>query len=203
MLVACAGTPGAFPELSYDDASRVFVTGIFVRAKELQQFPECLEPGVLCADPAPFSLVVRNAKQLFGESIPRGFEGATTSHWGISGMNLRNKTPRLFLLLREGEARVIPKYSYSWLGRGADGEEVLPIYGPYSDEWLPCTAEQLRSEIQFDSASIIRELASQEFEDYPELYVVNGRRAIPKYGIRLEQLAEYLSSLSLQSFQCN
>lgn len=208
LVASCASLPDTYPELDETRTTDAVAAVRFGTGAHLRQFPECSEPDVICMDPPPFRLRARVVAQLYGPPLPRTLWFASTSHYGIP----RHDAGRLQLvhLVSDGDTHVMPRYHRDEVGRDASGELMMPVY-PHEIPWLPCGTHAIRVEADFRMPrDRFSEPASpyllEQAKEHPEFYIADRTHVRPRYGIRMDDLAKFLSDRQpsgRDAFQCH
>jgi len=125
---------------------------------------------------------------------------ATTSHYGMSELELFGSKPVLISLLTDGNEFVMPRYAMAGLTEDKQGNLYVLVLRQQPIWWLPCSVSTLRQEISPDAfpgdIEIPRNEAAFYIKDSPELFRVTATGATPLYAIPLSSLGAHLDSLA-------
>jgi hypothetical protein len=199
--IAFAAPPEKFPAFSRESAKPALVVATVRPGKYLPQFPECSgsDLNTICMDPPPFWFKAKVRSVVHGASIPTRLNVATTSHYGMSELELFDK-PLLISLLTDGNEFVMPRYAMAGLTKDKKGSLYVLVLRQQPIWWLPCSVSDLRQEISPEAFPSDLEIPISEAElyikDNPELFRVTATGATPIYAIPLSRLAAHLDSLA-------
>lgn len=204
-----AGTPQleTYPEIDEANATPVLVIARVSPGKMLPEFAECNTPLVICLH-SPLWFRARVLRSIYGVAPDSALEVATTSHYGMRAYE-HSSSPRLILLLVEGDKVIMPTYSEMDLTSRDDGELFLvPALGE-SPHWLPCSISSLREEISPERFSTLRGIRADDYEwtyvnETPELFSIVRDVAYPRYGISVSSLEAHLEEImpDAKAFRC-
>jgi hypothetical protein len=194
LLVACASTPGRFPELNESALVDVVAVVRFRGGVYLQQSPVCNRADVICGDPPPFELRAEVVRHLFGPSLPAVVSFAGTSHYGIP----KHAADELALihLVTDGASMVMPRYHWERVGEDSRGNLVIPAY-PEETWWLPCGVNAQARAVQFRLprgrfSGMRKDFDEEALATHADFFVIDRQSVRPRLGIPIDALAEFL-----------
>ena len=199
--IAFAAPPKQFPAFPRESAMPALVVATVRPGKYLPQFPECSGSNLntICMDPPPFWFKAKVESVVFGASLPTRLNVATTSHYGMSELELFEQ-PLLISLLTDGKEFVMPRYAMTGLTQDKQGNLYVLVLRQQPIWWLPCSVSTLRQEISPDAfpddLNIPRDEAELYIKDSPELFRVTATGATPIYAISISRLGAHMDSLA-------
>ena len=194
---------GAMAQAAAQDqnATLQLLVAVLEPGGQLAPDPKCSRKDVICLDPPPFWLKANVIATLYGQNGPAYREIHGSSHYGMRQFSGRPR-PSLLLARTEGARTVMLRNRVAELT--ADKAGTLFLIGRRSGYpgWLPCTIEQMQEELaeaDFDDEDVT--ILPDDFESAgvdasPEHFRRTARGAMPRYGIRLARLAEYIAQRS-------
>lgn len=200
--------PEPFPDLDESRLTDAVAVVRFGHGTYLQQFPGCDEPDVICMDPPPFRLQAEVVEQVFGPPLPSKISFVSTSHFGIP--RTRADTLQMIHLVHDGNFYLMPRYQRAEVGEDASGKLMIPAF-PDEIWWLPCGTNAMKTKAKFrfprngfaeHEEDVDRELLTE----HPDFYTSTGKHVRPRYGIRIDDLAEFLKQrqpAGSDAFGCN
>jgi hypothetical protein len=198
LLVAALGTAGAAqptvaPDFDKDVADAVLVIATS-RPGEGLPAPECDAPDVICMR-YPHWFRIDVLQPVYGQPPARKAFVTTWSHYGQPQPDTV-EAPRLLLLWTHHGDALMPAYSAARALRRDDGEYFVPIDSANPIWWLPCEAALLREEIdaQRFPPEVQREADDHAVREHPELVLGRDEHVVPKYGIPVRRLGEWLAN---------
>ena len=198
--LATADPPRQFPQMDSNTRLPILLIAKLSDGAYLPQFSDCNVPRVICMDPPPFWLKAKILTTVYGQNVTGEIYPATTSHYGM-GATQRTKGPTLLLLMTDGQHFVMPRYAGANLVKDKKGEFYLALSNPNPIYWLPCSANELKQEI--DPREFSRSLRAHRvradgdyFKRNPDAYKISGRYAFPRYAIPITALSEHLKKLA-------
>ena len=198
--VAFAAPPKQFPIFDRESAKPILVVATVRPGKYLPEFAECSNPDTICMDPPPFWFSARVKSVVHGTKTPSRLDVATTSHYGMSELELLGSQPLLLSLLTNGSEFVMPRYAMAALTEDKQGNLHVLVIRPQPIWWLPCSVTELRQEISPDDFPGDIEIPMDEAEIYtkesPELFRVTATGATPIYAIPVSRIGAHLDSLA-------
>lgn len=198
--IACAAPPKHFPAFTRESAKPVLVVATVRPGKYLPEFSECSNPNTICMDPPPFWFKARVMSVVHGTSTQRRLNVATTSHYGMSELELLGSQPLLISLLTDGNEFVMPRYAMAGLTEDKQGNLYMLVLRSQPIWWLPCSVAGLRQEISLDDFPGDIEIPKDEAEIYvkdsPELFRVTATGATPIYAIPVSSIGAHLDSFA-------
>ena len=202
-IVALAGGAAPerkYPEFEFKDAHPVLIVASLAPGGGLGEFEECKRPHVICLH-SPEWFRAKTLMTVYGEQMPARLEVYSASHYGQE--RYEDTGPVLVNLFVKDGVALMPINQYLGLHETRNGELFLPIEYPYWPGFLPCEVRQLWEEIgtekfkeplrQYDR----KEYDWQDVERNPELFVVSHDHAVPRYGIRMTRLQDFLRGTEL------
>jgi hypothetical protein len=205
--IAFAAPPKQFPTFNRDSAKPALVVATVRPGKYLPQSSECSgsDLNTICLDPPPFWFKARIKSVIHGASTPPRLNVATTSHYGMSELELLASQPLLISLLTDGNEFVMPRYAMTGLTEDKQGNLYVFVLRQQPIWWLPCSVSNLRQEISPGAFSsdieIPRDQADIYIKDSPELFRVTATGATPIYAIPLSRIGAHLDSLAPSASQ--
>jgi hypothetical protein len=208
LVSSCALTPESFPGLDASKLTDAVAVVRFGNGVYLQQFPGCEDENVICLDPPPFRLQAEVVEQVFGPPLPRTISFVSTSHFGIP--RTRPDALQMIHLISDGAVHVMPRYHRAEVGEDARGELVIPAF-PDEIWWLPCGINTMKAEVTFRFprnrfAEPAEDIDQKLLANHPDFYVLGGKNIRPRYGVRIDDLAEFLKECQpagSDAFVCN
>jgi len=194
-----AKPPTSFPDFDIDSASPILVVAKIRPGKYLPQFSSCSQPDVICIDPEPFWFKAKVKSTVFGAPQPKLLHIATTSHYGMSELELRKKEQLVFIRT-DGKHFVMPRYAKLNVTKNRHGDYFIIILAEGPTWWLPCSVQTLREEINpsdFPSDLTISQswISDYTLKHHRELFHFTEDRATPRFGISLKKLNAHLNSI--------
>jgi hypothetical protein len=165
---------------------------------QFPQYEECMRPLVLCMDTAPYWLDATIVSTVHGAPVPAKLTASSADHYGGERFKTGNGT-FLIPLKRVGDDFRIPRNAGAMLVESKSGVLYLPIAGSYVLNWLPCTINTLRDEIQESDFHEDGVTALESFdgaERSPTLFRPTRKGTMPRYAISVPRLAEHLSKIA-------
>ena len=204
-LATLAGGDAAyksFPVFEYARARPFLVVARVAPGGELPEFEECKRKDVICLH-SPEWFRATSEMTVYGNDMPRRISIATASHYGQE--RYKKAGTWLINLVEKDGALVMPINQYETLVRRDDGELFLPLQFPDEPIFLPCSVKQIWEELaprRFRQP--LRRFARKDFDwsgvdEHPEMFVVEGDFAVPRYGLRMTRLKDLLRSERLQA----
>lgn len=197
-LTACATKQ--YPRVSMERGTPVVMEGVIRSARQLAELPsptECQDPQVVCinADPPPFELRIDVLTPLYGTLAAKSIAVATTSHYGMQSYLKPPGERRIFFVVMDVAGTVLPRYHSEQSATDIAGAAVVPLWNRKQLWWLPCGVEGLRKPVTF-APEVARELTGYHdsfLRDHPEDYLVKDGSIVPRYGIYLADVAQFLA----------
>ncbi len=219
-LTGCTSRLTEYPVLDdYSVLEPSVVIAVPQRVWELEPLKlseNCLSGEYICIDidPPPLGFEYNIIKLIYGPSLPKTVEVATTSHIGIELYNTNKKTkkyPVLMVIGSKDDNYILPRNHVGPIVKLVDGNYVVPIdpfYGENTLWWFPCYITQEIKPIQFgesiESFSIPLEEASDE-ELKSKYAKIIGDKVVPTHGIYLKDIKAYLekNAPKIEDFECD
>ena len=204
LLLACTSTPKHFYDIPVDRRIPLLIVGETESSRYMAQFDDCFQSDpktgleTICLDPPPFELRINVLDSVFGPPIPPYLVAETTSHFGSRPYVESNQRLRLYLLVTDGASYIMPRYNTAVLKEDWSGRLAVPIWWTHQLWWLPCGVESLAQEIHFerDAAESADRIGKQPLEENPAWFQVVGSRVIPKRGVYVDEIRNYLKRVS-------
>lgn len=192
--------PTRYPEWDATTAPvRVAVVEV-LRTGDLEPFPECQSPDVLCLDGPPTWYQARLLVPVQGPPPPPRFFAATTSHYGRIDLALEpgERQVELHLLRGQDDALVLERYARAVVDRDAAGDWHLVLSRQDPIAWLPCGLEALGEPIADPALAEAHAIAVADADvlmrDGDERrYRREGDRWLPRESVRITRLSAWLA----------
>jgi hypothetical protein len=181
------------------DAHPAFVVAELRAGNDIPRPASCDEPDVICMDPPSFYLEAKVLAQIYGDPVPRKLHAATTSHFGKQRYR-DDRGPYLLRLISNGTDYVMSRYAATRVEVDRSGKFHLMVHAERGEFWLPCSMINLRREVDprdFPKGLSAHEvgLARERITEYPELFRLTPKGAMPRYSILIDELREHLATL--------
>lgn len=156
--------------------------------------PGCSKPGVVCMNPPPYWLEADVMSTLYGPPAPAHVQIRGSDHYGIEPFKTPG-TAYLVLARAVGQHYDMLRYRRHPLVRNKDGEAFLIRQDAKPPTWLPCAIDEAQEELMeadFDDASLFIAPENMDYAGvnaHPERFLITSRGPMPRYGIRLKNLA--------------
>lgn len=207
-LAALAGADAPFaeyPEFDFETAQPVLVAARVAPGAALPNFRDVCPPDKVCIQlhyPEWFRANV--LMTVYGPQMPKQMAVATVSHYGQSRYEGVQEPWLINLFVKDGKVAVMPVNSFYGLVQRSDGEWFLPVTARKGPFFLPCSVSEIWEELgpqQYRPAleSIERkEYTWRYVEEDLDLYVIAKDKAVPRYGIRMTRLQDFLRGKALE-----
>lgn len=206
IVSACAvhaPPPAEFPSFDQESAIPIVAVATVRPGEYLPQFPVCSKPNTICMDPPPFWFNARIMRLVHGPTIPTNLGVATTSHYGMSELELIGAEPILLYLLTDGNDFIMPRYAMAGLTKDNEGALHILVLRSPPIWWLPCSISELRREIDPQEFPADIEIPREDMEFYldehPNLFRQTNTGAVPRFAIRLDSISAHLDVLAPSS----
>jgi hypothetical protein len=213
LLSGCRTSAGVFPENYAEFTEPSIVTGQFLSARYLDEFPWCAadyqapdDEIIICMDPPPLALRFRIDQVLYGAPRDGIITVYTTDHFGR--LSYRDRLGRAYLvnLVSDGTSFIMPRYQNEPVSEDIDGHPIVAVWDAFNIPWLPCAGADLR--VEYDIAAIGRSagqpLDGQDAESldyyYKDYYFMDKNQFYPKYAIPLPSLRAFLKDIPPADF---
>jgi hypothetical protein len=191
--VASAAEPTAYPEIDFDTATPSVVIATAEYGDSHAMPEDCNQPLTLCMR-SPYWFTLTTLQTVYGRPPPTPVIVSTFTH---SALPSDTPAPKLVLLLTQADRTIMPVYAYADLTLRGDGEYFVVVGTDVAMHWLPCDIERLREPIvahDFPDSIAITDDNAWDVKQYPDLYTRDGNKTVPRYGIRVARIREYLES---------
>jgi hypothetical protein len=196
-----AEPPARYPVLDQAKAQEAIVVARVSPGGYLPQFDECNDATRLCIDPPPFWFRADVEKVVAGDAPLGPLQVATTSHYGMTkAWSEADATPRLLLLVSDGETFIMRRYASADLAEDRLGRFHLLVLRSQPIWWLPCPVWALREEASagaFGDAIRVEQEYLQRIprDERKKLFRAEGRGAVARYVIPVERIRQHLEAM--------
>lgn len=184
------------------DSEYAVVVGHFLGGTYLPEDPKCQSGEYICIDPPPMALRFKVSESVFGARVPSRVVTFTTSHSGKSGIDFGAGHPYMLQLVTNGELFVTPRYHLKRLAWDRRDQLAVPLDSPTdSIWWLPCSASQPTSKINFfgPREAILLEidhLSDAEIQEMGDFVKIRESTATIRRGVYVDDVERRLAGAS-------
>lgn len=193
LSLACALSPAAAAEPALQLLVAVLQPGGL-----LPPHAACSGKNVVCIDAPPYWLKANVSATLFGPQAPAYLEINASDHFGM-GHFMHFGGASLVLVRTDGERSTMLRNRVTRLVANKSGELFLVRWQESFPGWVSCMidgAQEELAESDFDDERMV--IAPEDFESAgvdqaPGHFRRTAQGAMPRYGIRMQRLAEHIS----------